>query len=190
MKINDRLVEVLRAVVRLYPATKYRIAKSLAYPTSSVYYELSVLERRGYTQTLNEIVSPTLRGLLKYVKNYGCDEVVASVFRVIYKVKSGNVCKFLSLLAQYEDELDNDILNATFKLLGRPFEVERIRGLDSEVVEVVAEIVAREFPTLNHGGHRGILISSSDGEVWFLGYCSYCSKYLFDRCKKLFIKLE
>lgn len=179
---SSRRFRLLKEVVARYPANRYEIAKSAEMPASTAYYESARLEKDGYIKIDEDgVVHPSLKGLVRYVAEFGCDRSVILAARRRYGFDPGpGFCRLLEMLAPYESSLGDELLETLFKLVEGP------RGLlnlarDKELADTIARIIAHRFPAITLAGHRGILIA--DGDVWFIGYCKLCARYVVDRCK-------
>jgi hypothetical protein len=175
--------DLIKVVVESPGSSRYSIAKSFPRPNSTIYYELSRLERERYIRIEGGSVYPTLKGLVKYVELFGCNVAAARAAANVLGVdQREGVCEFLELLRPYGEKLDNDPLAGLFLLLGPPVEFDKIRRLPNGVSSIVAKIIAEKFPAVTFAEHRGVLFVDGDGSTWFVGYCGLCGGYVVDRC--------
>lgn len=148
--MKNRLV-VLKFVVELFPVSKYELSKKLLIPTSTVYYSVDRLSREGYiVEDKAASLRPSLKGLVKYVEQWGCSSAVVSAFRRYIGQKLGvktevdhkSICEFLEGLKDHGEELDDDLLVAALRLLGTPISLEKLLSLDHGLVKLLAQIIA------------------------------------------------
>jgi len=156
----DRRWAVLRAVVEKFPTSKYRLAKELPLPTSTVYYELERLGREFYVAEEDGAVRPTLKGFVKGVELFGCDVVAPAFGRFLSGLgivgRREALCKFLTALAPSLDALKDDLVYAATLLLGRPITLESVMGLDPELLKLMAAIGASIMVSIRGPLNNGV----------------------------------
>ncbi|MEM0183707.1 MAG: hypothetical protein QXP98_08505 [Thermoproteus sp.] len=197
--VENRRLVVLRSVVELFPISRYGLSRELSIPTSTVYYEVGRLVKEGYVvEDKAASLRPSLKGLVRYVELWGCTSALVSAFRRYIGQKLGikvevdrkSICEFLERLKGHQEELDDDLLAATLRLLGAPISLEKLLSLDRGLVELLAQIIATQFPAVNFDGHKGIVLIDRSGELWFFGVCQHCKGPLLGRCERLGVVLK
>jgi len=188
----DRRWVVLRAVVERFPVSKYRLAKGLPLPTSTVYYELERLGRGFYVAEEDGVVRPTLKGFVKGVELFGCDVVAPAFGRYLSGLgvvgRGEALCKFLTALIPSLDALKDDLVHAAMHLLGRPITLKSVMRLDPELAELVAAVFASLAPMVTFNRHKGVVFVDEEGRAWFFGFCQICGGPVLRQCSLIQFK--